>query len=487
MTKRGTTRECPLCGELALRERRGVFHFEPPPNVLGGAIEVADATWDECRACGEKIIAHELDRAIDDEARRRQGLLTPDEIKAIRGRAGLSQVEIAQLSGVGEKTYTRWETGKSIQNKSNDNLIRLIDQDPGVLARLEAQRQPDRRKIVARYFRSLSSLKGSNPHAVAAHGIELGVSVTRELRARLRSFMCKNATQKPDVGNESPTTRGAFRPSFLEIESHELVRFLLDETEQSKRDAVNPAELLSFLGLQHICFSFEAELPSDVRSEGKNPRALLSFADRLVATDETLHKMQARFSILHEIAHYVLPSHEYAMYLDNEQCMSSWTRICFEREANELAADLLFQGDRFTLEANSHSLSAKSVKKLGRKYDASFESTARRLVERNLRPAMLVVFKRENSAADVDADIETTWNVRYCATSPTFRNQFFKDVEGTVPPDIARKLARPGIDIADSERAELHVPEEDDTNRVFSGEFFTNTHNIFCLVQPRTK
>ncbi len=37
---------------------------------------------------------------------------------------------MAERLGVGEKTYTRWESGRSIQNKSSDNLIRLMDRSP---------------------------------------------------------------------------------------------------------------------------------------------------------------------------------------------------------------------------------------------------------------------------------------------------------------------------------------------------------------------
>ena len=481
MAKCTNMRECPICGEQGFCERRGEFRFDPPPNIPAGTIVIADAVWEECEACGEQIIGHELDQALDAESRRRQGLLSPSEIKAIRERVGLSQAQIAGLMGVGSKTYTRWETGKSIQNKSNDNLIRLINQDPSVLARLEAQRRPDRRKTLDRYFDSLGRLKGANEFAVAAHGIELGTTITRRLRGRLRELMTQNTHVLPREAEPGDTA--GFRPSFLEIESHELVHYLLEESGQSERRAVNPAGLLSFLGLEHVSFDFELELPPEVCTQGHNPRALLSFPDRLVATHERLHHMQERFSVLHEIAHFVLPSHEYSLYLDDDDVLRFQTNVQFEREANEFAADLLFQGDRFTLEANNQAIAAKSVKKLGTKYDASFEATARRLVERNLRSAMLVVFKRDSGAA-VDDDQERTWSVRYCATSPTFRNRYFTEVKGTVPAGIVRKLSKPDIDIADSERIEIRIPGEDGTEEPFAAEFFTNTYNIFCLLTP---
>ncbi|MEN8150177.1 MAG: hypothetical protein ABFS86_10160, partial [Planctomycetota bacterium] len=77
----------------------------------------------------------------------------------------------------------------SVQNRSSDNLIRLIHQDPGAFARLEAKRQPDRREKVASYFHLLGELKGKNDHAVAAHGFEVGLVVSKELRRRLRAIL----------------------------------------------------------------------------------------------------------------------------------------------------------------------------------------------------------------------------------------------------------------------------------------------------------
>ena len=90
---------------------------------------IPDAIWFACNTCGEAILPPELDKAIDAERYKRQGLLAPNEVREARMKTGLSTVEMAQRLGVSEKTYTRWETGKSIQNKSNDTLIRLLEEN----------------------------------------------------------------------------------------------------------------------------------------------------------------------------------------------------------------------------------------------------------------------------------------------------------------------------------------------------------------------
>ncbi len=95
---------------------------------------------------------------------------------------------MAQLLGVGDKSYTRWETGASIQNRSNDTLIRLASQDPGRLTQLEAQRQPGRDAMIAEYLKSLGQLKGGNPLALAAHGNELTDRQAQVLRCKIQEI-----------------------------------------------------------------------------------------------------------------------------------------------------------------------------------------------------------------------------------------------------------------------------------------------------------
>jgi putative zinc finger/helix-turn-helix YgiT family protein len=181
--------KCPICGAEALEPRHGEFRLDPPASIPGGVIIVPDADWLECSACGEQILGSGLNEAIELVTYDRLGLLRPKEIEAIRLRMGLTQVQMAELLGVGEKTYTRWEAGKSYHNTSSDNLIRLAAQSPELFARLSAQRDPERRNRIAEYVRSSESIKGGNPMAMAAHGDELEAGVGEVLRKRLREII----------------------------------------------------------------------------------------------------------------------------------------------------------------------------------------------------------------------------------------------------------------------------------------------------------
>jgi YgiT-type zinc finger domain-containing protein len=70
-------KRCPLCGETALATVHREFRFEPPADVPGGAIVIANAAWRYCSTCGENIIPHELDLAIDREQAGRLQALSP--------------------------------------------------------------------------------------------------------------------------------------------------------------------------------------------------------------------------------------------------------------------------------------------------------------------------------------------------------------------------------------------------------------------------
>lgn len=279
-----------------------------------------------------------------------------------------------------------------------------------------------------------------------------------------------------------------FNATHLEIEPRELVTYLLRESGQFERESVNTADLLELLGMDYVSFNFGLELPPEARQTvgDARPRALISCGDRIIATDSELDENRTRFSILHEVGHFVLPHHEHSLYVCDDIGLSPSARLVFEREAGEFAADLLFLGDRFALEANSCGISAATVKELATKYCASFEATARRIVEKSFRPCMLVVFRKEPRQSGDELAYASTWSVRYCVASATLKTQYFERVSGTVPTEVVAAVTQTGRDVANGYRTEVAVRSSSEQKEVqFTAEFFSNTYNIFCLLTPR--
>ena len=80
-----------------------------------------------------------------EEARRRAacaqvGVLSPEEIRAIRKAYGLSQKAFAQLTRLGGATLNRWERGHLIQNGAYDDYLYLLS-FPENLERLKDRRR----------------------------------------------------------------------------------------------------------------------------------------------------------------------------------------------------------------------------------------------------------------------------------------------------------------------------------------------------------
>ena len=103
-----------------------------------------------CESCGEEFFtaeqSRELSRRIKRQVREEWGLLSPERIVEIRKSLGLSQAELEELFGLGEKVVTRWENGRVIQGRTADVALRLLEMEPGLLPRLRKElhraRQP---------------------------------------------------------------------------------------------------------------------------------------------------------------------------------------------------------------------------------------------------------------------------------------------------------------------------------------------------------
>ena len=62
--------------------------------------------------------------------------LTPEEIRAIRERLGLSQVDAGELLGGGPRAFTKYEAGTIKPSASICNLLRLLDDNSALAADL---------------------------------------------------------------------------------------------------------------------------------------------------------------------------------------------------------------------------------------------------------------------------------------------------------------------------------------------------------------
>ena len=78
---------------------------------IAETIKVKVPAWRDPKD-GEVYLTTVATAIIDKTKARHLGLLKPEQIKALRERLGLKQWEISELLQIGEKTWTRWETGR---------------------------------------------------------------------------------------------------------------------------------------------------------------------------------------------------------------------------------------------------------------------------------------------------------------------------------------------------------------------------------------
>lgn len=104
---------------------------------------------------------------------------------------------------------------------------------------------------------------------------------------------------------------------------------------------------------------------------------------------------QKAFKRLHETAHDLFPwqhiSDGKIGFADNEMTLSLRTTILFEREANQGAAELLFQRERFAEIAADYAIGCATVIELADRFGASRHATFRRYVETHRRAVAGVV------------------------------------------------------------------------------------------------
>lgn len=130
-------RKCAECGGEVRRSTEPIA-----VDVRGETVRVPGIEHGRCAVCGEEYLPLDAAERLQKEAVRRlkatRGLLSPEEIRAIRRSLSMSQAEFEKLLGVGPKTVVRWENGTVFQSATADRLMRLIALEPGLVDLLQS-------------------------------------------------------------------------------------------------------------------------------------------------------------------------------------------------------------------------------------------------------------------------------------------------------------------------------------------------------------
>lgn len=135
------TPDCPMCETPNPWEDR---YSNETYRYKGQKFSLSDTEYSVCRECGFDVVLPQQKRRnevrVRDEHRRIDGLLTGPQIKAIRERLGLTQAKAAQLMGGGANAFSKYERGEVTQSVAMNQLLRVLDVDPGVLSTLDGRK-----------------------------------------------------------------------------------------------------------------------------------------------------------------------------------------------------------------------------------------------------------------------------------------------------------------------------------------------------------
>lgn len=131
-------KEIMICHACGGKMRRGekVEQFE----YKGHPFKLDLPGW-YCVNCDESVhIGDDMkmyDRALLDMKAEIDGILRPDEIKAIRKKLNLTQRHAGEILGGGPRAFQKYENGKVTASKPMSNLLIILSHDPKRLKELE--------------------------------------------------------------------------------------------------------------------------------------------------------------------------------------------------------------------------------------------------------------------------------------------------------------------------------------------------------------
>lgn len=123
--------ETPLCPETGRPMARGV---RPLMISYEGRTRMIDMPGWYCEESGESVHTKE-DMKVSDLAIVRlkaelQNLASPDEVREIRTRLGMTQAEAGRVLGGGVRAFQKYESGETLTSRAMTNLLRSLVRHP---------------------------------------------------------------------------------------------------------------------------------------------------------------------------------------------------------------------------------------------------------------------------------------------------------------------------------------------------------------------
>lgn len=206
--------------------------------------------------------------------------------------------------------------------------------------------------------------------------------------------------------------------------------------------------------------------------------------DSIVHIDFDVGVSKQTFLKLHEAGHHEMPTHKkvFKLFQDCEQTLAPEISDKFEREANNFARFVLFQGNAFRDRAADMQLNVKVPMRLAKYFGSSVYAAAREYARTHHAPCVVYIL----NPVVLGLNGGFVAQVRRIEPSPSFRQKF------GCPSDLAidqNHALAPLIPIGKRMTAPRDVVFADLNGQRHSciGEAFDTRHNILLLIYPKAE
>lgn len=117
--------KCGICGSGDLTSRKEIDEFEYGIKENSVTLQTSVDVY-HCEDCQFDFTGPSAELARHEAVCRHLDVMTPSEVKDIRGKYCMSRASFALLTGLGEASIGRWEAGSHIQNRGYDNFLFLL-------------------------------------------------------------------------------------------------------------------------------------------------------------------------------------------------------------------------------------------------------------------------------------------------------------------------------------------------------------------------
>ncbi len=173
-------------------------------------------------------------------------------------------------------------------------------------------------------------------------------------------------------------------------------KYIYNYPEQYAQDIISSFNLTPPIDLNKICEKLDIKVNYEplVSIEAL---LIVSLGKRNIIIDSyrNTYKQRERFTIAHEIGHYIMPWHENLQQCDKIVDFKSEDTI--ECEANDFASELLVPKTNLIYDIKGKKVTLSLIKKLAEKYDVSLVVMARRILEYTDNKAVVLIYYRNGN------------------------------------------------------------------------------------------